>query len=164
MARRAATRVSMPSAQRGASARLSRAMASTRMRRISILLLMAFAPAPIWACSFFADTQSLSASDAAAEDAEPESASNDASTASPDAAIDASADTIAPQDAGPPNLLRNGDFEDGCAFWKTNASGTTIDVAHSGSAACLVCSTYSDVFIEQSLPAGAPDPKGKSFV
>jgi hypothetical protein len=145
-----------PSALSGADAR-PRTIVVSAQAMLSGLL-------PGLPCSLFADTQSLSASDAAADGAQPESASNDVSIASPDAAIDSDDETSTPGDAGPTNLLKNGDFEDGCAFWQSNASSTTTAVAHSGSGACLVCSTLSDVVLEQRLPVGSPDPKGKSFV
>jgi hypothetical protein len=80
-------------------------------------------------------------------------ASPDASGAGSDGAPSITADatseaTGVPADAGPPNVLSNGDFELGCSDgWKgldPFTTGTLDTTAHSGSASCRVCSTAFD--------------------
>jgi hypothetical protein len=80
--------------------------------------------------------------------------------AAPDAEVDAeaAAEAGAEAEAGPVNLIPNGDFEQGCGLapWGPyDATVTDSNIARSGTHACLVCAAGAVSFYTLDEPVGS---------
>jgi hypothetical protein len=104
--------------------------------------------------SFGGSDGTLAQEDAGSLDA----STTDGSRGDSGSAMDAGSSVIPIVDAGPTNLLTNGDFELGCANW--GAAGGTIapsDVPHNGAHSCMVCADNSgSSFFPQRFDAKFP--------